>query len=362
MTLQRSLLDWFARHARPLPWRRHYRPYEVWISEIMLQQTQMDTVLPYFERWMRAFPTVRDLARAPQSRVLELWQGLGYYSRARNLHHSARLIVERHGGEFPRDHEAIRSLKGVGPYTAGAISSIAFGEDRPIVDGNVIRVLARLYAMDAEPDRSEGSAWWRLQSSLIPPGQARLFNQAMMELGALVCLPKSPLCADCPVRSHCRAYQEGRVDELPRPRQRRATERVTAACIAWVKDGRVLVRRRPEGGIFGGLWELPEWKLARGSHLEPSRALAALRRHVGDSVDLSPAGVVRRSYTHHQERLHVYTAAGSGPSRDPDGWTVRRVPLSSPGVPLSAAYTRAIERIAASARPAERSRGRTQKA
>lgn len=363
MSIQDDLLRWFAKSARPLPWRKHYRPYEVWVSEIMLQQTQMDTVIPYFNKWMRSFPTVAKLAAAPSSRVLKHWQGLGYYSRARNLHASAQLIVERHGGEFPRDYDAIRALKGVGPYTAGAITSIAYNEERPIVDGNVIRVLSRLYAIDTAPDRDEGSIFWERQRALIPHGKARIFNQAIMELGALVCLPKAPRCPECPVRKHCQALKQDRVGELPRARERKANIRVTAACVAWIKDGRVLLRQRPEGEIFGGLWEMPEWKLSPDSHLPLDRSQWELAQRIGrrSAMGLRPLGTVPRNYTHYTEKLHVFMSDSAGPGPHPEGWPVRWVdPADTAKTPLSSAYVRALALV--SSEIGRSSRGKTQKA
>ena len=201
-SLQRKLLGWFSRNARPLPWRKHYRPYEVWVSEMMLQQTQVATALPYYTRWMRTFPTLKSLAQADLQKVLKLWQGLGYYSRARNLHASAQEILQRYNGIFPEDYTNILSLKGIGRYSAGAIASIAFNQDRPIVDGNVLRVLSRIFAITKPIDDPKNQPlFWRLQESLIPQGNARYFNQTLMELGALICTNQNPLCGRCPART-----------------------------------------------------------------------------------------------------------------------------------------------------------------
>jgi A/G-specific adenine glycosylase len=215
-TFSRELLAWYRSGNRDLPWRRSRDPYFIWVSEIMLQQTRVDTVIPYFNRFVERFPTVRDLAEAPEEDVLKLWEGLGYYSRARNLQAAAREVTERYGGKIPDDKEAVSGLKGVGPYTAGAILSIAFNRPEPAVDGNVMRVLSRYFCIDediARPAtriRMEG-----LARELIPEGAAGDFNQALMELGALVCTPRSPHCLICPVMEHCAGRIAGREEELP---------------------------------------------------------------------------------------------------------------------------------------------------
>ena len=269
MSFQSSLLSWFSKNARPLPWRTHYRPYEVWVSEIMLQQTQMDTVLPYFERWFKLFPTIESLAGSDEKKVLKAWEGLGYYSRARNLHHTAKWLVEKHGGQFPSDHETILSLKGVGRYTAGAISSIAFNQEKPIVDGNVLRVLSRVYAIQKPIDIEKNKeTFWQLQESLIPKGQARYFNQALMELGALVCSTQNPSCAICPLRTFCKAYKQDRAEDFPVRAKRKKTVKVEATAIVLVSNGKYLLQRRPLGKIMGGLWEFPEWKVAANKALK----------------------------------------------------------------------------------------------
>ncbi|MBI3316153.1 MAG: A/G-specific adenine glycosylase, partial [Candidatus Omnitrophica bacterium] len=256
--LQLKLLSWFAKNARPLPWRKHYRPYEVWISEIMLQQTQMDTVIPYFHRWMKLFPTLESLAQSEEKKVLKCWEGLGYYSRARNLRDTAKRILRDFGGKFPSDYESIRSLKGIGRYTAGAIASIAFNQDQPIVDGNVLRVLSRLYAIDKPIDVEKNKGlFWKLEKRLIPKGQARYFNQALMELGALVCVKNIPRCLECPLKNFCKARRLGRAGQYPVRAKRKKMVKVQAAALVLSKNGRYLIRRRPEGKIMGGLWEFP---------------------------------------------------------------------------------------------------------
>lgn len=327
MTMQQKLLAWFHKYQRPLPWRRHYRPYEVWVSEIMLQQTQMDTVLPYFERWMKAFPTLKALAASDEKKVLKLWEGLGYYSRARNIHKSAKEIVSKHGGEFPSDFDAILALKGIGRYTAGAIASIAFNEERPIVDGNVLRVLSRIYAIKDPIDIEKNKPrFWELQEKLIPKGKARWFNQAVMELGALVCTPREPSCALCPILSFCRAAKTGDAEDYPFRARRRKTVKVDAAAVVLENRGRYLLRLRPLGKIMGGLWEFPEWKLNYGRgpvnafRTASGKVKELIEKEFGLSVKPEQLGKVKRNYTHHLENLSVFSAKTNAPVKPKTDW------------------------------------------
>jgi len=326
MAFQQKLIEWFEKNQRPLPWRRHYEPYAVWVSEIMLQQTQMDTVLPYYERWMKTFPDVKALAASDTKKVLKLWEGLGYYSRARNLHAGAKLIVEKFGGTMPRDFQTLLSIKGIGRYTAGAISSIAFNQPDPIVDGNVFRVLARLFALTGSIDiQKNREKFWRLQESLIPPGQARDFNQGLMEFGALVCTPQNPACPVCPLQAFCWAYKKGDPEAYPVRSPRKKTVQVEAAALALKKDGKYLLRLRPVGSIMGGLWEFPEWKLARDKKItahEKSRLTVKLaKKEFGtNGLAIKPVGKIRRNYTHHLETLDVFTAELSGTVQPKTRW------------------------------------------
>jgi A/G-specific adenine glycosylase len=255
-----KLTAWFARNARDLPWRRTRDPYAVWISEIMLQQTQVKTVIPYFERWMRALPTVEAFARAPLAGILKLWEGLGYYRRVRNAQAAARHIVNGRAGRFPEAFEDLLALPGVGRYTAGAIASIAFNQPAPILDGNVMRVLSRLFGVAGNPrGKAVNTKLWALARELvsvrgIEPSQ---LNQALMELGALVCLPRQPKCAACPVRRDCFARREKRVGEFPAPAPRTPVRRRRFIAFVVRRGVRCLVRRRPHGEVNGGLWEFP---------------------------------------------------------------------------------------------------------
>jgi A/G-specific adenine glycosylase len=263
-----ELLAWYRLIKRDLPWRINQDPYRVWVSEIMLQQTRVDTVIPYYNRFMDKFPTVTALAEAPEEEVLKCWEGLGYYSRARNLQAGAREVVERYGGIVPDDKEAVAGLKGVGPYTTGAIMSIAFNRPEPAVDGNVMRVLSRYFCLDddiAKPATRVKIE--KLAATLIPEGAAGDFNQGLMELGALVCTPKSPSCLPCPVMEHCEARLSGRELELPiksKAKPPRAEYRA-AVIVTGSGDhaGKILVRQRPQTGLLAQMWELPHVLLDR---------------------------------------------------------------------------------------------------
>src|ERR1700690_1023269 len=219
----RRLLVWYRRHARTLPWRNHSDPYAVWVSEIMLQQTRVETVIPYFNQWMVRFPTIKSLAEASEQDVLNLWEGLGYYSRARNLHKAARLIVEQDAGQLPRDLDALRQLPGIGRYTVGAVASMAFGMDEPTLDGNIRRVFARVFNISLPADSSSGEkALWNLAAEHLPKGKAGDYNQALMDLGATICIPKNPRCSICPVMKVCQARMKGIQDQRPvlKPKQK----------------------------------------------------------------------------------------------------------------------------------------------
>ena len=336
------LIDWFSRHARDLPWRRTRDPYAIWISEIMLQQTQVQTVIPYWTRWMRALPNPAALAAAPLQSVLKLWEGLGYYSRAQNLRKAAQRIVAEHGGVFPESIEAVLDLPGIGPYTAGAISSIAFGQPAPILDGNVTRVLCRVFRITGDPRAARVRArLWRLASSLVeaaapgdpgPRTERSHLNQSLMELGATVCTPRNPLCGQCPLRDDCLALQTGVVARLPRPALRPAATRRRTAAFLIGRNGKWLVRQRPAGGVNAGLWEFPNTELP-DSHTDPRPAAQALLGT--DPGPLIPLGIIRHTITRYRISLETYHASDpQGPARLPGAaWLtleeLRRLPLAA---------------------------------
>lgn len=259
-----SLLEWYPKNARDLPWRRTNDPYGIFVSEIMLQQTQVKTVLPFWERWMRELPTIASAARASSDKIHKLWEGLGYYTRARNLQKAAQTILEKHDGQFPAAFEDILALPGIGRYTAGAISSIAFNVPAPILDGNVVRVLTRIFGIDRDPRDKETNRWlWKLAAGLVENsnGQCSALNQSLMELGALVCLPRNPQCGACPVKKHCIAFKTQRVSELPNIGKRApATARRFIAFLIEYR-GKYLVRQRPEKVVNAHLWEFPNVEL-----------------------------------------------------------------------------------------------------
>lgn len=278
-----ELLDWYKREKRDLPWRRNRDPYAIWVSEIMLQQTRVETVIPYYHRFMERFPTIGDLAAAPEEEVLKAWEGLGYYSRARNLQAAARQVMERYGGSVPNDKAAVSGLKGVGPYTAGAILSIAFNLPEPAVDGNVMRVLSRFFNLDGDIAKpSVRAELEKLARELIPEGEASGFNQALMELGALVCTPRSPGCLACPVMKRCAGRLAGRERELPVKTKAKAPKPVYRLAVLIESGsgepsgaGRVLVRRRPDEGLLARMWELPHVEAPNRSVWAASDAAAA---------------------------------------------------------------------------------------
>jgi A/G-specific adenine glycosylase len=312
-SLTRALLRWFRANARDLPWRRTQNPYRIWVSEIMLQQTRVETVLPYYRRFLKALPTVRQLAGAREDTVLKLWEGLGYYSRARNLHAAAQVILAQHKGRFPRSYEAILRLPGIGRYTAGAIASIAFGQRTAVVDGNVKRVLARLYAIeDAVDEAAVVERMWGVAEALVPARHPGDWNQALMELGARICTPRSPQCAVCPVRSACRAFHEGQVDALPRRRPRKPVPHYDVVAGVIERNGRVLIGRRPVKGLLGGLWEFPGGKRGPGETDEE-----ALFREIHEELGLSvvveaPIATVEHAYSHFAITLRLYRCGVRG--------------------------------------------------
>jgi A/G-specific adenine glycosylase len=302
-----ALLAWYARHARQLPWRGHPDPYAVWVSEIMLQQTRVETVIPYFERWMARFPSIPALAAASQQEVLQAWEGLGYYSRARSLHRAAQVVAEKFGGQLPSTRAELAGLPGIGPYTAGAIASIAFGRDEPALDGNIRRVLARIFNVDIPARSPAGEALlWQHARKLLPPGRAGDFNQALMDLGSAICTPRAPRCLLCPVNAFCQAFALGVQEARPVLAAKAPVPHylVTAAVI-W-RDGRVLLARRPANGLLGGMWEFP------GGKVEPGEELAeGLRREIREELGVEievgePFGVYRHAYTHFKVTLHAF--------------------------------------------------------
>lgn len=341
---QQKLIAWFAAHRRDLPWRATPRdPYHVWLSEVMLQQTQVATVLPYYRRWLQRFPTLRDLASAPLEDVLKCWEGLGYYARARNFHRAAQAVMRDHGGQIPATVEGLLLLPGVGRYTAGAIASLAFNQHAPLLDANVKRVLSRVAALEraagkwqfqlagwemgggnahespslhalvsqSKKQPSADDMLWLIAEALLPAGQAGAFNEALMELGALICTPRAPKCDSCPIQHHCDAYAQRRQADFPIKIARKTvphSDILTAVLMAG--DGRVLIGRRPTDGLLGGLWEF----ISAEFRAPPPESLAAMvARRTGLHIDPGKAqslGEVKHGFTHFAMTRRVWLIEG----------------------------------------------------
>lgn len=335
---RRNLSAWYDRHARDLPWRRTGDPYRIWISEIMLQQTTVAAVVPYFERFLARFPDVGQLAAAPENDVLRLWEGLGYYSRARNLHRAAQRIVSDYGGVFPEDVEALHALPGIGRYSAGAIASFAFDRRAPIVEANTLRLYSRLLGYRGDPRSGDGQRWlWAFAEAVLPRRHPGRFNQALMELGATLCAPQRPDCANCPVRSCCRAFAEGAQHEIPRPKARPAVTDVTEAAVAVHRDGRFLLRRRGASERWAGLWDFPRFAVE-----EP--AAGAVERVVGERL-IEMTGVaadlgrqlteLRHGVTRFRIRLLCFLAEYRSGGSEPHADQVWLAPAEFADYPLS---------------------------
>jgi A/G-specific adenine glycosylase len=305
--IRKNLIVWFRQFQRDLPWRRTRDPYKIWVAEVMLQQTQVETVKPYYERFLEKFPTVRKLAAASLDDLLKAWEGLGYYARARHLRRAAQLMVREYGGKIPAEREKLLTLPGIGPYTAGAMLSIAFGQDEPALDGNSERVLARLFAIEQDPkERATQKRLWQLARDLSPPGQAGVFNQALMDLGAMICIPGEPRCLICPLARWCAARRRGLQAELPiRPARKALPHHEVAVGIIW-KNKKILIARRPEEGLLGGLWEFP------GGKREPGESLpACLEREIceelGIRVEVGDLFLtIGHGYSHFRVTLHAF--------------------------------------------------------
>jgi len=325
--IRAALLSWFRANARSLPWRGTHDPYRIWLSEILLQQTRVESVIPYYERFVEAFPRIEDLADADEDRVLKLWEGLGYYTRARNLMRAARIIARERGGRFPETAEGLRALPGIGPYTAGAIASIAFGERAAAVDGNVLRVLARILAIeDPIDDGRTRKALSKAAQSLVPARDPGAFNQALMDLGATICVPKNPRCDACPISRWCAARASRRQALLPVRRQKRRIPHRETIALAIRRRGRFLIAKRRGAGLLGGLWEFPGGEVVSGE--THAHALSRVAEDLGLGIRVaSHVASVDHAYSHFTQTLHLYLCdADSGRVRAKDHARVRWVP------------------------------------
>jgi A/G-specific adenine glycosylase len=310
--LSSRLLHWYRLNKRTLPWRDHPDPYAVWVSEIMLQQTRIETVIPYFERWMRLFPTVNALAKASEQSVLNAWEGLGYYSRARNLHKAAKIIAKEYGGELPRDLDQLGQLPGIGRYTLGAISSMAFGMSVPALDGNIKRVYARIFDISEPVDTPKGEKLlWELAEKQLPKEDAGDYNQALMDLGATICIPKNPRCLICPVMKLCKARQNGTQDQRPVKTPKKSVPHHVHAAGVIVENGKVLLSKRPSKGLLGGMWEFPNGRVSGDPLGELAQALKTgynlrLRGKRRSVQNTEPLGIVQHGYSHFSVSVYVY--------------------------------------------------------
>jgi A/G-specific adenine glycosylase len=346
-SFRRRMLGWFARNARDLPWRRTRDPYAVWLSEIMLQQTQVATVIAYFNRFIKTFPDVRRLAAAKEERVLRLWEGLGYYRRARQLHRTANIVAGQYGGVFPQDAERLRRLPGVGRYTAGAILSIAFDRPEPILEANTVRVFSRLLGYAGDPHSVTGQTLlWSMAKAILPRKHSGQLNQALMELGREVCKSRSPRCEACPVWILCRAFRENLQEKIPRPRRKRNIEAVREAAVVIRRRGRVLLRKRQDAERWSGLWDFPRFPLPEVSTDKIEQAIAdEVRRLTGVRITLGPKlTTLRHGVTRFRITLDCYaarylSAAGTPPIHPEQKWfrpeELQKIPLSRTGRKLA---------------------------
>ena len=320
-SLRQALVEWYLTNHRDLPWRKSKNPYHIWVSEVMLQQTQVNTVLPYYHKFLRRFPNINRLARANPQHVLKVWEGMGYYARARNLRSAAAIVLDQHREAVPQSWQEFRKLPGVGDYIAAAVLSIAFDKPYPVVDGNVKRVLSRLFVMEAAVNTSSSNKIYQSAAAdILDQSRPGTFNQAMMELGAMVCKPQNPLCHVCPLQKQCLAFKSNRTMELPKKLTRSPIPQYRIAVGVVFKNGRVLITRRKDDGLLGGLWEFPGGKIRDGEKPE-----AACIREIKEEVDLTVMVEthlckVKHAYTHFKILMDVFCCS----------YTCGRVKLKGP--------------------------------
>ncbi|NLJ50164.1 MAG: A/G-specific adenine glycosylase [Candidatus Atribacteria bacterium] len=301
------LVNWYETNQRSLPWRKDYSPYSVWISEIMLQQTQVDRVIPYYFRWMQQFPTLESVSIASYDDLLRFWEGLGYYSRVKFIHKTSKIIRNQYGCQFPKNHQKLLELPGIGPYTAGAIMSIAFNQNYPLVDGNIIRILSRIFNIENSVKQRETKNYiWKKAEELILPGKARWLNQALMELGALVCTPKTPRCLECPVQKSCLSFHLGCVEKRPVVPPSKKIVPIQVVVGVLLKDGLFFIQQRPPNGLMADLWEFPGGKINPGEKPEDAlirefREELQFKIHIGNKI-----ATLKHGYTNFSVTLHAY--------------------------------------------------------
>lgn len=317
-SFQQKLLAWFQREKRDLPWRRASDPFHIFAAEIMLQQTQSASVLPYYERFLKRFPDIQTLAEAPLDEVYQQWQGLGYYSRARRLHEAANIMMDRYDGQVPNTAEELMSLPGVGRYTAGAVASSAYQVPAPVVDGNVMRVLTRVFRVEGNPKTGAANKrLWEIAEALVPNENPKDFNAALMELGSLICSPRKPNCGGCPVSAHCGAFEHGETDRFPENPPRPKTNALTHVSAMIVRENRFLLAQRPEKERWAGLWELPRVERGKGESVEDAAERAGLQVCGVQIKVMGSFGSLRHSVTRYRIHLHGVAAEWQGGDPEP---------------------------------------------
>lgn len=341
--IQINLLNWYRKYYRELPWRQDKDPYKIWVSEIMLQQTRVETVIPYFKNFIRQFPTIQSLAIADEEKVLKAWEGLGYYSRARHLHAAAKEVMENYHGEVPNDPEKLSRLKGIGPYTQGAILSIAFDMKWPAVDGNVFRVLARLFALtDDIAQSSSRKKFEEIARSLIPEESPGDFNQALMELGATICKPTSPTCLLCPIREDCQAFHQGKQEEFPVKRKARPARKIPVVFL-WITDNKsILLEKRKEHGLLAGMWALPTIEKVDKSNIDEKISKYLHEKSI-NYTKWRYIGQFDHIFTHRHWIIHLYSVNTESVNvQDPYCW-VSFQKLST--FPMANVYRKAFQKM-----------------
>jgi len=331
----KKLSLWYEKHQRKLPWRESHDPYKIWISEVMLQQTTVSAVLAYYRKWLRLFPDVKSLSRAPLQKVLKAWQGLGYYQRAKNMHRAAQVLCDKFGGQIPSDYRELSNLPGFGPYTAAAVSSLAFDKPYPLIEANVRRLLMRLSGLHAEANPKNDRALLRFLEPFLPQKKIGLFNQALMEIGSQVCRPKNPLCLLCPLSEFCRAFKEGTQEIIPKPKKR-IFRKVEAVVAIIQRKGKFLIQKRPPQGLLADLWEFPGGKRKQGETLEEALRREVKEELLAEAKEIKFLTRVKHAYTQFQVSLSAYECKLNGKpylSRDRYRWVslkgLRRYPLPS---------------------------------
>jgi A/G-specific adenine glycosylase len=326
--IQKNLLQWFKKNKRDLPWRKTKDPYAIWVSEIMLQQTQVPTVIPYYQKFLKSFPTIRQLAKSDLSKVLKIWEGMGYYSRARNLHRAAQIVLNHFHGIIPDTLEDLLSLPGIGRSTAGSILSFAFQKDAPILDGNAKRVLSRLFAVSGNPgERKTEQLLWKISESLIPKGFSNPFNQAIMDIGSLLCTPKDPQCPRCPLHRLCKGRVSGEPERFPSKSNKKKIPHIEAISAVIHMDGKVLLNQRPPAGLLGGLWEFPNWEIGEKRRLR-LKLRNYIKKEIGLNVNVNESiGTFHQTYSHFKLTLHVYRCAAMGKKKKGRWVAVRNLDL-----------------------------------